>query len=61
MRWLLISLFVSVGALLLAAAGVARHIWLHHRKAAANKTGAEPGKHIGDEAAVDEIDVGPEL
>jgi hypothetical protein len=28
MRWLLICLFVSVGALLLAAVGVARHIWL---------------------------------
>jgi len=28
MRWLLIGLFVSVAALLLAAAGMARHIWL---------------------------------
>jgi hypothetical protein len=27
MRWLMIALLVSVGALLLAAAGVARHIW----------------------------------
>ncbi len=30
MRWLMIGLFVSLGALLLAAAGVARHILLHH-------------------------------
>jgi len=30
MRWLMVGLFVSLGALLLAAAGVARHIWLHH-------------------------------
>ena len=28
MRWLMIALLVSLGALLLAAAGVARHIWL---------------------------------
>jgi len=28
MRWLMIGLLVSLGALLLAAAGVARHIWL---------------------------------
>jgi hypothetical protein len=32
MRWLLIALVVSVGALLLAAAGVARHVLLHRRK-----------------------------
>lgn len=29
MRWLMIGLLVSLGALLLAAAGVARHIWVH--------------------------------
>jgi hypothetical protein len=28
MRWLLIGLLLSLGALLFAAAGVARHIWL---------------------------------
>jgi hypothetical protein len=28
MRWLMIALLASVGALLLAAAGMARHIWL---------------------------------
>lgn len=32
MRWLLIVLLVSLGALLLAAAGVARYIWLQHAK-----------------------------
>ena len=32
MRWLMIGFIVSLGALLIAAAGVARHIWLHHRK-----------------------------
>jgi hypothetical protein len=32
MRWLMIGLLVSVGALLLAAAGVARHILLHRTR-----------------------------
>jgi len=32
MRWLMIGLLVSLGALLFAAAGVARHIWLQHTK-----------------------------
>ncbi len=32
MRWLMIGLLVSLGALLFAAAGVARHIWLHRSK-----------------------------
>jgi uncharacterized membrane protein len=32
MRWLLIVLLVSLGALLIAAAGVARHIWLQRSK-----------------------------
>jgi hypothetical protein len=32
MRWLLIALLVSIGGLLLAAAGVARHVWLHRKK-----------------------------
>jgi hypothetical protein len=32
MRWLMIGLLVSLGALLLAAAGVARHIWTQRSK-----------------------------
>ena len=32
MRWLMIGLLVSLGALLIAAAGVARHILLQRRK-----------------------------
>ena len=32
MRWLLVVLLVSLGALLAAAAGVARHIWLQRAK-----------------------------
>jgi hypothetical protein len=29
MRWMMIALLVSLAALLMAAAGMARHIWLH--------------------------------
>jgi hypothetical protein len=32
MRWLMIAFLVSLGALLVAAAGLARHIWLHRAK-----------------------------
>jgi hypothetical protein len=32
MRWLMIGLLVSLAALLLAAAGVARHIWVQREK-----------------------------
>ena len=32
MRWLMLAMLVSLMALLIAAAGVARHIWVHHAK-----------------------------
>jgi uncharacterized protein YneF (UPF0154 family) len=32
MRWLMIGLLVSLGALLFAAAGLARHIWLQRKQ-----------------------------
>jgi len=32
MLWLLIGLFASLAALLFAAAGLARHIWLQRRR-----------------------------
>jgi hypothetical protein len=32
MRWLMIGLLVSLAALLTAAAGMARHIWLQRAK-----------------------------
>jgi hypothetical protein len=32
MRWLMIGLLVSLGSLLFAATGVARHIWLRRRE-----------------------------
>jgi hypothetical protein len=34
MRWLMIVLAVSVGALLVVSAGLALHIWRQHRKPA---------------------------
>jgi len=36
MRWLLIVLLVSLGALLVAAAGAARHIWRQRTKPGVN-------------------------
>lgn len=36
MRWLIISLLVSLGALLIAAAGMARHIWRQRAKLRSN-------------------------
>jgi hypothetical protein len=32
MRWLMIVLLVSLVALLMAAAGLARHIWVQHER-----------------------------
>jgi hypothetical protein len=46
MRWLMIGLLVSLGALLLAVAGLARHILLHRAKLrhapTAHETDLEP-------------------
>jgi hypothetical protein len=61
MRWLLIGLFVSVGALLLAAAGVARHIWLQHRRVNNKPHGIMGLTHFDDRDVVDDIDVEPEI
>jgi hypothetical protein len=50
MRWLMIGLLVSLFALLLAAAGVARHIWL--QRANLRRKPAE-GMEPTHDAAVD--------
>lgn len=42
MRWLMVALLVSLGALLFAAAGVARHIRRHHRQG--RKPPADPAE-----------------
>ncbi len=61
MRWLLISLLVSVVALLLAAAGMARHIWLRRSGA---RNGQVAGLGLSPVDALDpaaETDIEPEL
>jgi hypothetical protein len=64
MRWLLICLFVSLGALLLTAAGVARHIW-RHRQGAARPAPGSPlsinSRAAKGRTAADETDAEPEL
>lgn len=45
MRWLLIALLVSLAGLLIAAAGMARHIWLQ-RTLNRSKPWAETGKAL---------------
>jgi hypothetical protein len=47
MRWLMIGLLVSLGAMLFAAAGVARHIWLrrahlHHKQVVSTEPAHNP-------------------
>lgn len=32
MRWLMLCLLVSLAALLVAAAAMARHVWVHHAR-----------------------------
>jgi hypothetical protein len=55
MRWLMIALLVSLGALLLAAAGLARHVWLQRAQLRSNPQ-AGPASKKGPHAAVDPID-----
>jgi hypothetical protein len=55
MRWMMIALLVSVVALLLAAAGVARHIWLH-RSQLGGKAGSRPMGSAAEDAVVDPVE-----
>jgi len=55
MRWLMIALLVSLGALLFAAAGVARHIWLQ-RSARQRKPPGSVNPGLADDQA-DESDL----
>jgi hypothetical protein len=57
MRWLMIALLVSVGALLLAAAGVARHIWIHRDRLQSNpQAGSGSATHPAGEAALESFE-----
>jgi hypothetical protein len=55
MRWMMIALLVSVAALLLAAAGVARHIWLQRARLHSNPD-AGPVRKRPASKAIDPID-----
>jgi hypothetical protein len=55
MRWLMIALLVSLGALLLAAAGLARHVWLQRAQLRSNPQ-AGPVPKSGHRAGVDPAD-----
>ena len=61
MRWLMICLLVSLVGLLLAAAGVARHIWLKHRELNARTGGTAIARAGKGRDLVEEIDVEPEV
>ena len=55
MRWLMIALLVSVAAMLVAVAGLARHIWLQ-RAQLGGKLGAGTGGGPKDHATVDPVE-----
>jgi hypothetical protein len=51
MRWLMIALLGSLAALLLAAAGVARHIWLQRSRLSSNPAAGPPASKPGNGSA----------
>jgi hypothetical protein len=54
MRWLMIGLFVSLGALILASAGMAWHIWRQHSQLRQTRLGKEhPAILIPEESEVE--------
>ena len=60
MRWLMIGFLVSLAALLVAAAGLARHIWLHRVRLQSNSDSTVASLPTGESEAdfdpVDKID-----
>lgn len=63
MRWMVIALLVSLAALLLAAAGVARHIWLRRTQLHSNPDAGPVSKPAAGAALdpVEEVDSEIEL
>jgi hypothetical protein len=66
MRWMMLAFLVSLAALLVAAAGVARHIWLQRSRLHSNPDAAPraipaPTRAGGTFDPVDEIDQETEL
>jgi hypothetical protein len=61
MRWLMIALLVSVVAMLVAVAGLARHIWLQ-RAQLRGKPGPATNEHPVANTAVDSVEeIDPEI
>ena len=58
MRWMMIAFLVSIAALVLAAAGVARHIWLQRARLHSNPDAGPVQKRPSGKVVdpVDEID-----
>jgi hypothetical protein len=55
MRWMMIAFLASLAALLLAAAGVARHIWLQRSRLHSNP-GAGPVLNKAHKEAADSVE-----
>jgi hypothetical protein len=55
MRWMMIALLGSLAALLLAAAGVARHIWMQRSQLRGNP-GSRPAAESGNPAGFDPVE-----
>jgi hypothetical protein len=61
MRWLMIALLVSVAAMLVAVAGLARHIWLQ-RAQLRGKPVASTNPHPVASATIDSVEeIDPEI
>jgi hypothetical protein len=54
MRWLILTLLVSLAVLLLAAAGLARHIWVQHKRGETESGSGIPAKKAPEAEADDE-------
>jgi multidrug resistance efflux pump len=57
MRWLMIALLVSLTALLIAAAGLARHIWMQRRRTRSKPSAQAQGSTVSVSSQIKETDV----
>ncbi len=53
MRWLLIVMITSVGALVLASGGMAWHIWRQHAKLRGTGASRHSGSHSHEESDIE--------
>jgi uncharacterized iron-regulated membrane protein len=61
MRWLMIALLVSLTALLIAAAGLARFIWRQRRRSRAKPSAPAQGDGLPVPGQVEETDAETEI